>query len=110
MNDITKLPKWAQDKIETMELRIKEAEKRARAFEEKTKTRVFFKYLLSTTKDQPAYIPDDRQIRFILGPEDWQYVDVMIRKTHEGEYVELMAGADIHIAPEVRNVSKIFVK
>ncbi len=110
MSDIAKLPKWAQEKIEVLEMRLKEMEARARAYEEKKPTKVFVKYLMLMSNDPPLYLPDDRQIRFVLGKADWQYLDVRLRKTSEGEYVELMAGADIHIAPDVRNVSKIYVK
>lgn len=112
MGDVKKLPKWAQDEIEVLKMRIQEIEKRARAYEEKQPTKVYIRHLHYDPNDKPLYLPDDKQIRFVLGEADWQYVDIRLRRTSEQKelFVELMAGGDIHIAPEVRNVSKIFVR
>lgn len=112
MSDVAKLPKWAQDKIQVLEMRVREMEARARAYEEKKKTRVCIKYLRLSSDEKPLYLPDDRPIRFMVGDADWQYVDVRLKKTLEQEdvFVELMAGGDLHVAPEVRNLLKIFVR
>ena len=119
MKDISKLPKWAQDEITVLRMRVGEAEKRARAYEEKTPSAVFIKNLRLATDETPLYLPVDRQIRFCTGKADWQYVDVRLRLTseirREGDtkpetFVELMSGADIHITPEARNVIRIYVR
>jgi hypothetical protein len=110
MNDVTKLPKWVQDKIQVLEMRLQEMTKRARAYEEGRPTRVSIHHLQLSSDEKPLYLPDDRQIRFRVGDEDWCYVDVRLRKYPEGVAIELMSGGDIHIAPEVRNVSRIFVR
>lgn len=112
MNNIESLPKWAKEKIQVLEMRVRESDARARAYEEKKPTKVFIKYLRLASDEPPLYLPDDRQIRFILGEADWQYIDVRIKKTVEQKepFIELMAGGDLVIAPEVRNVSRIFVK
>lgn len=119
MKDLSKLPVWAQDEIKALRIRVEETAKRARAYEEKTPTAVYIKNLHFSVDDKPLFLPPDRQIRFCTGKADWQYVDVRLKTTtemrHEGQtrpetFVELMAGADIHIAPEVRNVSRIYVR
>jgi len=112
MNDVTKLPKWAQDKIQVLEMRLQEMTKRARAYEEKTQTPIYVRNLSPLPDEKPLYLPADKAIRFMTGNGDWEYVDVRLRKTAEYPefFVELMSGGDIHIAPEVRNVSRIFVR
>jgi hypothetical protein len=112
MNDVTKLPKWVQDKIQVLEMRVEEMTKRARAYEEKTPTPVYVRNLSPLPDEKPLYLPADKAIRFLVGKGDWEYIDVRLRRTAEQKeaFVELMAGGDLHLAPEVRNVLKVFVK
>jgi hypothetical protein len=110
VSDVTKLPKWVQEKIQVLEMKVREMTARATAFEEKMPTRVHIKHFTLSGNDRPLYLPDDRQIRFVTGDGDWEYIDVRLKKTHEGVFVELMAGGDLYIAPEVRNLTKVFVK
>lgn len=112
MNDVKKLPKWAQSEIEVLQMRLAEAAKKVRAIDEGRKTKVSIIRPLSEHEDKPIYLPDDKTIRFQIGPAEWQWIDVRIRKTSEqsAEFLELMSGGDQLIAPEVRNVTRIFLK
>ncbi len=112
MKDIKKLPVWAQDEIKTLKYRLEQMEKRATAWEEGRVTMVSIPHMNFDPNDKPKYLPDDRKIRFKTGLADWQWVDVKLRKTSEDDsevFLELMAGTDMLIAPEVRNVLRIFV-
>lgn len=112
MNDVTRLPKWAQEEIQVLGMRLEEMTRRARAYEEKKPTPVYIRNVSPLPDEKPLYLPSDKAIRFMVGKGDWEYVDVRLRRTAEQQdlFVELMAGGDLHLAPEVRNVLKVFVR
>ena len=104
MEDLSKLPVWAQKKIQLLEMQLKETADRLSIFEQKKKTRVSIPHPMFVRTSEKAFYLDDREtFRFRFGDEHWNYVDVGLKK---GE-VQVMGGHSIIVQPWAANVVKV---
>ena len=104
MEDVTKLPKWAQDKIAQLEMRLKESIDRENIQAQKKKTRVSIPHFRMEGNEAVEFFLDDRDtFRFRFGPEHWNYIDVHLEK----KQIQLMGGHGISIMPWATNVAKV---
>ena len=104
MEDVKKLPKWAQDKIEQLEMRLKESLEREDILAQRKKTRVSIPHFRVQGSDQKEIFLDDKDtFRFRFGEEHWNYIDVHLEK----KQIQLMGGHGISIVPWATNVAKV---
>lgn len=104
MEDVKKLPKWAQDKIEQLEMRLKESIEREDIQAQKKKTRVSIPHFRMQGSEAKEFFLDDKDtFRFRFGPEHWNYIDVSLQK----DRIQLMGGHGISIVPWATNVAKV---
>lgn len=97
--DRTKLPKWAQSEIERLERNVEYWQKRATAGPEDSDT--FARNVGNEADDTP--LGRERMIRFQMGSEWWQYIDV--RK--EDARLVIQANAMIKILPAASNSCRV---
>jgi hypothetical protein len=103
-----KLPKWAQD---AMRGAASDQYNRAEAatLESRKGSRVYL-----DPNGHAVGLGTD-PIRFVLAEDgdvdtDWDYVDVrVVESAYHGRYVEIMAGRDVVIRPQVTNVVRVTV-
>jgi hypothetical protein len=90
VNDVSKLPKWARQHIELLTRQRDEAKRQIEQLVEHPATNVVVEPYGRDYNREPRFVPDDSSIRFMLG-SPWQYIDV--RRSHDGEAIELMASS-----------------
>lgn len=98
MPDTSKLPKWAQDHIRLLEMRVREADKRAATLFGPANTNVtWVDYGHGTKHPLPSYA----SVRFSLAPHG--YVEVRVERERNRVYVS--AGEEcLVVRPEATNV------
>lgn len=102
--DITRLPKWAQTKIEVLEMRVREARDRETAmFANPADTDTLF---FDAYHYNPRPLPKGTRVRFLLGKHA---LDVYVGRS--GEFVEVytIAGHPV-ILPWMGNIFHVEVK
>ncbi len=94
---LNKLPRWARDRIELLEMRLAEAHERERQVVEGD-TNVWRSYLM-----EQFPLPNDSTVVFALDGE--AAVEVHVRETTDGDRVELyVTGGRMGIEPRSGNV------
>lgn len=101
MGDRTKLPKWAQQEIAVLEMRLREARaENAQIASEETDT------FIERRRDQQAtYLPNGTEVSFLTSTP---YGAIRVRR--EGDHVNVTADSPIVVKPWVTNVVKVSVQ
>ncbi len=95
-----KLPKWAQQHIRLLEMRLKEAQEDARKNAGPENSRV-------TIGWEPSFkVRDDHPFRFSLGDDSMNHVQVSF---HHGG-LQIMGGRSIVVLPSASNVIHVFLR
>lgn len=94
-NDVTKLPKWAQDRIKQLEGSVAHYKTKAYQVEE-GETNVWVSWLMET-----YYLPEDSIVMFKL--KDGQTMEVRHDEFRDGLAVRVKEGA-INVRPQSSNV------
>lgn len=103
--DFSRLPKWAQEHIRVLQMRLDERTDELNALGEQQPTRILIERWGADLT--PTYLPDKTIVRFVVG-EGWeQRVDVRIN--NEGE-LELLGGTQLVLAPSSSNVVRVGVR
>lgn len=95
--DVTKLPKWAQQRIETLERNLAHAH--AKLAEGPKDSRVFS----NPYAESPTPLGRDPHILFKVGPDFGEEIHVTI----DGKGIKVMGGSRIAIFPQDANVMQI---
>lgn len=102
MSDVKKLPKWAQNLIYKLERDLESAHAKLSAGPEDSNT------IADPHSDPFRPLGTDTTIRFKVGEEWHEYIDVRVRTDHKGEsYIYLMGGDSISIEPESSNTATV---
>ena len=108
MGDKTKLPKWAQDKINQLEKSLGIAQRDLRNAYSKEKTNILvdpWSADVSSGGNKPkAYIPERATIRFMFDKK--RYIDVLFR---DGK-LDIRGEAILMVTPWAANVIKVDVE
>jgi hypothetical protein len=106
--DITKLPKWAQRRIEIAE---READRLREELAGQFPGTDTFRAPYFDRRDNNSNgipLPKGETIRFKLGPKWEQYIDCMIRDdTVDGPLVEVRAGYGMLVEPQSSNAIRV---
>jgi hypothetical protein len=107
-HDVSKLPKWAQYKIETLEREVATLEEKLMVGPEDSDT--FADPFLGFDRNNPKGrtgrpLGKGMRVRFELGPEYPEYIEAW---TRDG-VLQLMAGETIAIIPEASNAARVRV-
>jgi len=97
-----RLPRWAQEQIAMLEMRLSERDQHIRIIENETPTRV--RYVRNWQNEQAISLSENYPIRYILGKEEWhESIDVTIGKT----YITLRGTDSIIVSPEASNTIRV---
>lgn len=106
--DITRLPKWAQARIRTLEGEVRDARERLRLIEAPPRKRKDTGTLAAPDSEAPVVLPEDVTIRFRIGLDG---IDVQ-KKPHNGKLgLEVRArgiSKGLAIKPHASNVILIY--
>jgi hypothetical protein len=103
-DDISKLPKWAQNEIELLRRDLNSAKNEAHQLREKAFGGSGIVAIEEYEIDGPnTFLPDTASIVFSFGSEWWEKITV----THEGTSIKVRGGAAIKVSPEVANVVSV---
>ena len=110
MEDVTKLPKWAQSKIRVLEDNIAHLKKQIGQIFEPATTSIRWGINLQTGDDGIHGLPDDSPIKFYLTNDgkDRRYIQIMLSK--DKEYISIMGSRGISILPASGNYIFIALK
>lgn len=100
--NVKTLPKWAQEEIEILELRLLEARKQVKELTNQEPTRIEVEPYYAYGKPL-SYLPDRTRIRFTVGSELPTFhngIDVTLRDDH----VEIHGADTLQINPYSSNV------
>lgn len=98
MGDVSKLPKWAQQRIENLERSASEWKARATVGPEDSDT-----FISRWPAENSTPLGTGPTIRMQMGPEWWEYVD--LRK--QADRVYIFANQGIKILPMASNSIKV---
>jgi len=73
--DVSKLPKWAQNKIQKLQWDIESLEEKLKQARGNQKTNV---YLHDYVSGDYSYLPENRAIKFKIGKGDMDVIEVML--------------------------------
>lgn len=114
-HDVSKLPKWARDRIENLERDLRVSEERCRRLFDREPEPVSGRVVVESfyghnpgsngEHDQP--LPDHSTIRFHVGDmQRWNnYIDVRMERTEDGLAVQVRGHDRIAITPHSSNVA-----
>jgi hypothetical protein len=78
--EIDKLPKWAQSKVKTLQMRLSEANQELDRIKENAPSNTIVGFRNGMREEKPTYLKDNQLITFVL--DDGNYI---MAKTNKGE-------------------------
>lgn len=109
MEDLTKLPAWAREKIRLLEMRLKESNAKLDLFESQPDSPVcisHFRTVVGKDQKEDFSLPANWHYKFRLGTERWaEFVEVSIEQ--DGKTLAIRSGDTIQIIPGSSNHIRI---
>lgn len=104
MEDLSKLPKWARERIESAERQVRELTEDLTARINNVPTRIaILERINSTVSTVENFLDDHSRIRFHFSDRD--HLDVMLLERHERLVLEVSTGfGTVIVAPSSSNV------
>ena len=96
MNDITRLPKWAQYRIAIAEMRVRESEERVASLFGQTETNTLWSDM---THDAYRPLPDHSTVKFMLGRS---YIEAHIDHLNNELHI-YGSGTEMQVLPRAAN-------
>lgn len=100
--DITKLPQWAQRKIETLEVDIKYVENQMQGLHGREETNVYFEIGHTTLEPKRVFLPNGGTISF----HDYHGHTIDVRVSRRGG-VKVSTWGNLRVCPEAANVVRV---